>query len=194
MKSYRVLGSVTLTLLVMGSLTVPATLTAAGGSGSPDVTQLFAATKALAVQLRADSDHLDSFTRLTVSWESYSTHLAVIRADVNNAGRLLALLKQAESRSSPWQQATIKRIEPMLQEMATNLTVTIRRLNDNKTRVHFPEFKIYVKTNYSLAADLEAMLRACVDYGDDKARFESLSRNSSSPPKPGGPHQPTPQS
>ncbi len=188
------MGSVTLTLLLMGSLMNPASLQAAAPSGYPEVTRLFAATKAVAVQLRADSDRLDSFTRSTVSWESYSFQLVAIRTDVNNAARLLAQLKQAESHGSVWQQATIKRIEPMLQEMVWNLTVTIKHLNDNQARVHFPEFKVYVKTNYALAADLEAMLRACVDYGDDKARFENLSRSSSPPLKPRVPVQPTPQS
>ena len=168
LKNYR-------TFLVVGCLMVP-TANAAGGPDSADVMKLLADTKAIAVQLNKDSAEMDSFTRSkSITWRAYQEKVAVIKGHINNAGKLLGSLKAAESTGSPWQQQTIKRIEPQLQEMAANLTATINYLNNNQGKVHTPEFIDYVKTNYALTSDMEAMLRASIDYGTDKAKFESLS-------------------
>jgi len=61
-----------------------------------------------------------------------------------------------------------------LKELADNTTTTITHLGDNKTKVHLPEFKDYVKANYELATDLEALIRDFVDYGNAKEKFEGL--------------------
>jgi hypothetical protein len=139
------------------------------------VTKLLADTKAVAVQLETDSSEMASFTRSRLSWKSYAAKLNIIRGHINSAGQLLTKLKDAESTGSPWQQTTIKRIEPLLQEIADNLNATIKHLAENQDRVHMPEFIGYVKNNYALAVDVSALLRASVDYGTDKAKFESLS-------------------
>jgi hypothetical protein len=175
MKNYRTLDSVALALVVAGYLVIPAALKAAGTPDSADITKLLADTKAVAVQLKTDSGQMESYTRSKLSWQSYAAKVETIKGHINNAGQLVARLKDAESTGSPWQQATIKRIEPLLQEMADNLTATIKHLNDNKNKVHFPEFTDYVKANYALATDTEALLRASVDYGTDRAKFELLS-------------------
>jgi hypothetical protein len=175
MKNDRTLNSVTLALLAVGCLMIPSALKAAETSDSAEITKLLADTKSVAIQLKTDSSQMESFTRSKLSWESYAAKLDTIKKHINNAGQLVAKLKDAESSGSPWQQATTKRIEPLLQEMADNLTATINHLNDNKSKIHFPEFKDYVKTNYSLATDMEAMVRAAVDYGNDKAKFERYS-------------------
>jgi hypothetical protein len=38
-----------------------------------------------------------------------------------------------------------------------------------------PPFKDYVKANYTMAVELESLVRASIDYGNDKAKFEKLS-------------------
>jgi len=174
MKNYRTLYSVTLAILAAGTLTIP-TLKAVGPQDSADVTKLLRDTKAVAVQLKTDSGQMESFTRSKLSWQSYAVKLNTIKGHINNASQLLGKLKDAESTGSVWQQTTIKRIEPILQEMADNLTATIKKLNDNQSKIHFPEFTDYVKTNYLLATDMEALLRVSIDYGNDKATFERLS-------------------
>jgi hypothetical protein len=175
MKNYRILDLVTLALTAAGYLMIPTAVKAVGTQDSADVSKLLSDTKAAAVQLKTDSSLMESFTRSKVSWQSYAGKLHTIRAHVNNAGQLVAKLKAAESTGSPWQQTTIKQIEPLLQEMADNLSATINHLNDNQNQVHFPAFTDYVKNNYRLATDLEALVRASVDYGTDKAKFARLS-------------------
>ena len=175
MKNYRKLDSVVLALLAAGYLMIPTALKAVGTPDSAEVTKLLTDTKAAAVQLKIDSGQMESFARSKASWQSYARKLETIRAHINNAGQLVTKLKAAESTGSPWQQTTIKRVESLLQEMADNLTATIKHLSDNQNRVRFPEFTNYVKSNYALTNDLEALLRASVDYGTDKANFERLS-------------------
>jgi hypothetical protein len=161
--------------LAAGCLMVPAVLNAAGTSDSAEVTKLLVDTRAAAFQLNKDSAEMESFTRSKVTWRAYQAKITVIKGHINNVGKLLGNLKAAESTGSLWQQQTIKRIEPQLKEMADNLTVTINYLNANPGKVHVPEFMDYVKTNYALTRDMEAMLRASIDYGTDKAKFERLS-------------------
>jgi hypothetical protein len=175
MKNYRTFATTTMALLAAGSLMIPTALKAADTPDSADVTKLLADTKAITTQLKSDSSEMDSFARSKVSWASYAEKISTIKGHINNAGKLLAKLKDAESTGSLWQQATVKRIEPLLQEMADNLTATINHLNANQSKVHMPEFKDYVKANYTMAVDLEGLVRASVDYGNDKAKFERLS-------------------
>jgi hypothetical protein len=118
---------------------------------------------------------MEAFTRPSASWISYAAQLDMIKGHVNNAGKLLTKLKDAEAGGAPWQQAATRRIEPLLKEMADNTTMTIKRLNDNKARVHTPEFSDLVKANSELATNLEALIRDFVDYGNTKEKFERLS-------------------
>jgi hypothetical protein len=175
MKNYRRLEPAALAILAAGYLMLPAARGAVGSTDSAEITKLLADTRALAVQLKTDSDQMESFTRSKSSWESYAGQLHTIRNHVNNAGQLVTKLKDAESTGSHWQQMTIKRIEPLLQEMADNLTATINHLNNNRSRIHFPEYVAYVKANYTLSADLEALVRASIDSGKDEAEFVRLS-------------------
>jgi hypothetical protein len=175
MKNYRILDLVTLALTLAGYLMIPTAVNAVGTQDSADVAKLLSDTKAVAVRLKTDSSLMESFTRSNMSWQSYAGKLNTIKAHINNAGQLLAKLKAADSAGSPRQQTTIKQIEPLLQEMAGNLSATITHLNDNQNKVHLPAFTGYVKTNYQLATDLEALVRASVDYGADKEQFARLS-------------------
>jgi acyl-CoA reductase-like NAD-dependent aldehyde dehydrogenase len=155
----------------VGYLIIPAAVKAAD---SAEVTKLLADAKAAAVELNADSADMEQYTRSKLSWKSYAHKLEMIRGHVNDTGRLLAKLKDAEASGSPWQQATIKRIEPLLQEIADNTTATLKHLNDNQAGVHLPAFRDLVKANHELTADLEALIRDSVNYGKAKEKFEGL--------------------
>ena len=172
MKNYRTMaGPAILAFLVAVSPIIPNALKAAD---SPEITKLLADAKAEAAELKVDSGELESFTRSTMTWAGYASKLDEIKVHVNNSGKLLRQLKSAEATGSPWQQAVIKRIEPLLKELADNTTATINHLNENQATVHMPAFTDYVKANSELATDLEAVIRDFVNYGSDKEKFESL--------------------
>lgn len=174
MKNYRTFGSLTVALLAAGSFITPAALKAAAATDSADINKLLGDVKSVAAQLKTDSSQMESFTRSKLSWESYAEKVETIKGHINNAGQLVTKLKAAESTGSPAQQETVKRVEPLLQEMANNLTATIQHLNDNKSKVHFPAFTDYVKANYAMATDLDILLRTAIEYGTEQAKFDAL--------------------
>jgi hypothetical protein len=153
---------------------IPTATKAAESGDSAEINKLLADSRAEAVELKADSESMESFTRSALNWGSYASQLEMIKGHVNKAGELLAKLQNVKTTGSPWQQTAINRIAPLLKEMADNTQAAIKHLNDNQNRVHSPEFKDYVKANYELATDLEALIREFVDYSNAKEKVEGL--------------------
>ena len=163
-------------LLMAGYLLSPGAIKAAEPGDSAEITKLLADAKAEAVELKSDSEDLDRFAQSRLTWESHATKIEMIKDHVNKSGKILAKLKDAEALGSPWQQTAIQRIEPLLKELAANTETTITYLNENRMKIHFSEFKDYVKANYELSTDLEALIRDFVNYGEAKEKFERLER------------------
>lgn len=175
MKQHRRMASLlTATLLVGGCLMIPLGIAAAEPGDSAHITKLLADAKAEAVQLKDDSADMESFTKSKLSWQSYAGKVEMIKEHVNNSGKLLAQLKDDQVMGSPWQQTAIDRIEPLLKELAVNTETTINYLNENRPKIHFTEFKDYVRANYELATDLELLIRDFVNYGEAKEKMERI--------------------
>jgi hypothetical protein len=172
MKYYPRIPAFLAPLLVAGYLVVPATATETGDA--PEITKLLSDAKAEAVELKYDSEAMESFTKSRLSWETYATQVERIKEHVNKTGKLLTKLKDVEAVGSPWQRTAINRIEPLLRELADNMEATINHLNQNQSKVHFTDFKDYVKANCELATDLEALIRDFVNYGEAQEKFERL--------------------
>jgi tRNA-dihydrouridine synthase len=153
---------------------VAADTLAADTAGTARLNKLLADARAEAVELKADATDMDAFTKSNLSWGTYATQLTMIKEHVNNAGKILAQLQQAKSAGEPWQQTAIDRIAPLLKEMADNTEATIQHLNENQNRVHLPEFRDYVRANYEVAVQLEALITDFIDYGNAKQALEEL--------------------
>jgi hypothetical protein len=177
MKNYRgMVGLVTGALLVAGCLAIPTALQATEPGDSAEITKLFTDAKAEAVQLKDDAEDMESFVKSKLSWESHARKVELIKEHINNAGKLLAKLQDAAPTGSPWQQTAIQQIDPLLRELAANTEATINHLNENRANIHFTQFKDYVKANYDLAMDLEALIRDFVNYGEAKDKTERLGK------------------
>jgi len=175
MKKYRGITSlVTPALLVAGCFIASTSVKAAESDDHPKITALLADAKAEAIELKNDSTDMESFTRSSLSWESYAHKIEMIKEHVNNSGKLLSKLQAEESNGSPWQQTAIRRIEPLLKELAANTETTINYLNQNKTKIHFTDFKDYVQMNCEIATNLEELIRDFVNYGEAKQKLERL--------------------
>ena len=105
---------------------------------TPRSPRLLADAKAEAVELKDDSTDMESFTRSSLSWQSYAHKIEMIKEHVNNTGKLLSKLQAEEPNGSPWQQTAIKRIEPLLKELAANTETTINYLNENQDQDSLP--------------------------------------------------------
>ena len=157
--------------LMAGCVAIPSL---AGAAESQEINKLLADAKSEAVLLTSDADSLQSFTRSPLSWQSYSNELTSMKTHINAAGKLLTQLKNAEAGGEPWQQEAIRRIEPLLREMADNTTTTIKYLDANKNKVHMQEFKDLVESNLDIAKNLEGLIRDFVNFGNAKGRYEEL--------------------
>jgi len=167
-------GLIAPALLAAGYLMTTTANAATVGQDSAQIATLLADAKAEAVQLKDDSSDMESFIKSKLSWESYARKVDMIKEHANNTGKLLARLQEEEAGGSPWQQTAIRRIEPLLRELAANTETTINYLNANRQKIHFAEFKDYVKTNYELATDLEELIRDFINYGEAKQKAERL--------------------
>ena len=56
-----------------------------------------------------------------------------MRLHINDLGKVAKELEDARPEGSPWQQVAIDRIDPLLREMADQLTSTINHLNAHKS-------------------------------------------------------------
>ena len=177
MKNYfGMAGLVTGALLVVGCLVIPTELKAIEPGGSAEITKLLADAKAEAVQLKDDAEDLESLVKSKLSWESYARKVEMIKEHINNTGKLLTKLQDAQVTGAPWQQTAIQQIDPLLRELAANTEATINHLNENRANIHFAQFKDYVRANYELAMDLEALIRDFVNYGEAKDKIERLGK------------------
>ena len=141
---------------------------------SDEITKLLAEAKTEAFDLKNDAEKLESFTRSKISWEHHATVIEQMKEHVNEVGRLVAKMNDARIAGSPWQQQAIEQVTPVLKELATNTTAAIEHLNENKGRLHTPEYKELLTVNYDLATELSALVTDFVDYGKTKAKYERL--------------------
>jgi hypothetical protein len=177
MKSYiQAAGLIAPALFLAGYLFHPAAIKAAEPGDPPEVTKLLADAKAEAAQLKGDAEDLDKFAKSRLSWQSHATKIDMIKEHINASGKLLAKMKDLEPVAAPWQQTAIRRIEPLLKELADNTETAIRYMNENQNRIHFQEFQDYVKANYEIALDLDSLIRDFVDYGEAKEKMERLGK------------------
>jgi hypothetical protein len=161
-------------LLVSGYLITPTILKSRESGDSEQIAKLLVDAKAEAVELKHDADEMVSCTKSNLGWATHALKVELIKEHVNNTGKLLAKMKEAEAEGSPWQRDAIQRIEPLLKELAANTETTINHLNDNRAKIHLPAFQDRVKANYELAADLEALIRDFVNYGEARGKFDLL--------------------
>jgi len=175
MKNFRLIASLAaVALFVAGFLMVPATMRAADTPDSPEITSLLLDARTQAVDLRRAAEDMETFTRGGEEWQSFAAKLDILKERVNATGKLVAKMKDAEAHGAIWQQTAIRRVEPLLREMAANTDSTIRFLNANKTKVHFPEFRDYVRTNADMAVSLESLVKNFLTYGELKQKLDRL--------------------
>jgi len=169
----------TLAWLLLATISLSPVLQAAGTpeGDSKEVSDLLAQAKGQAGQLKLDAADMETFTRTNVSWESNAAKITAIKDHVNKVADTVAKLNQLRDTASSWQKTAIDRVNPLLQELASNTTAIIDHLNKEKGgRLNTPEHKEYLKSNAELAANLSSTIADFVDYGKTKAKFDKEAR------------------
>jgi hypothetical protein len=148
----------------------------AQSNDSAAISKLLSEAKSHAVQAEEHAATLKSYTTSGLSWESHASQLNAMRLHINDLGRVAKELNDARSEGSPWQQVAIDRINPLLREMADQLTVTIKHLDAHKDQISMQQYRDYTAANYELSNRTAAMISDLVEYGKAKSKAESLER------------------
>ena len=151
-------------------------LLSAQTSDSPEITKTLAEVKTHAALAEDDAMTLESYTRGTMSRQSHAQRLITIKDHANDLINDFNTLHPMRDEGSAWQREAIDRISPLLEDMSNHLTATINHLNDNPSRVHMPSFVDYVTANREVIGKAHRTISDFVEYGEAKARADSLEK------------------
>jgi hypothetical protein len=163
--------------LVLGivCVVIPSTSYAQATSDNASVTAQLNDAKTIVAKIKNDAVKMESFVRGTgLSWQSHSAALQKIKADVNTLQQNMRGLQSHRTAASPWQQEAIDRITGFANDLATNMNASIDRLNKSKSQPTAPPYPEYLKANTRIASDLADEIAATIDYGQNKAKLDSL--------------------
>lgn len=166
-----------LTLLTVGSSRVAAQTT-----GPSHVNELLRDAEHFSNQAATDSEELETYTRTKAGWETHAQQLERIRENVNHLGIVVQQLNDARSEGLPWQQEAIDRINPLMHEMAMQLTVTIEHLTAHQSQVHMKPYQDLTRATYEVNTRGARVISDLVEYGEAKSKADSLEQKMEIPP------------
>ena len=172
----------TLALIALIALVAGPSIANAQTKDSAEISRLLNEARSYAIQANTDAAELESYANSTISWRTHAQTLESIRGHVNNMGKLLQQMHDMKSEGSPWQQDAINRIDPLLRQMADQLTATIEHGNEYPNRVHMMKFKNYVRACADLANQTERLITDIVTYDKAQAKAQMLEQKLELPP------------
>jgi hypothetical protein len=162
-------------VLSLGCAAIPSVSHAQGASDNPSVTGQLNDAKTIVAKIKKDAIQMQSYAQTTgLSWQTHSTALEKIKADVNELQQNMRGLQSHRTVASAWQQDAIDRITGFTNDLATSMNATIDRLNKSKSRPTAPPYPEYLKANTRIASDLADEIDATIDYGQNKSKLDSL--------------------
>jgi hypothetical protein len=78
---------------------------------------------------------MNSFEHSTINWRTEAAKIAEIKRHFNNLGELVTKMNKSEA-PSPRQQQAIREVTPMVEELASYITMTIYHLGENPDRLN----------------------------------------------------------
>lgn len=141
---------------------------------STHINKLLSEAEGYSGQAAKDAEELESYTRTPAEWETHNAQVEVIREHVNHLGEVVKQLNDAREMGSPWQQTAIDRINPLLHEVAMQLTATIQHLNDHPNQVHMKPYQDFARATYEVNRRAYRVIADLVDYGKAASRARAL--------------------
>lgn len=158
MKEYAKAARPGLALLAVAVLSLaPAIASARPVEDPEEVSGFLAEAKTEALQLQKSTDEMNSFVHSRMSWQTEAAKIAEIKRHFNKLGELVTKMNKAEA-PSPRQQQAIREVTPMVEELASYITMTIYHLGENPDRLIFTSFPDYVAANAGLASSIAQLL------------------------------------
>jgi uncharacterized membrane protein YccC len=150
---------------------------------SDEINSLLSQARTQAWQTAQDADTLQSYTMSPMAWESHAAQLRLIQDRVNALAKTTQQLNEQRAQGSPWQQAAIDRINPLLTDMNDALAATITALNDHPERVNMPTYREYAHANYDVCEGAANVISDFVAYGRSKGNSVVLKEKLDLPAK-----------
>jgi hypothetical protein len=172
----------TLALTALFVLVAGPSYAIAQNTDSAAISKLLNEARTYAVQADSDTAELESYTNSRLHWQTHAQQLEIIRSHVNNLGRVVKEMQDMKGEGSPWQQDAIDRINPLLSQMAQQLTTIIEYGNKNPNRIHMMEYKNYVRSGAELAAQTSRLISDIVAYDRAQSRAQRLEQTLELPP------------
>lgn len=113
-----------------------------------------------------------------VSFQSHAYELERAKGAINSMGRDLGKLQALRGEALPWQQVVIDQLDPMLTSLAANTTDAIEHLNENRDRLHLPEYRDAVENMSAYADQTRDLISVHVDYANALTKLERLNAES----------------
>jgi hypothetical protein len=164
-------------VLSIACIVIPSTSVAQTASDNSSVAAQLNAVKPIVAKIKRDAIQMQSYAlNNNVSWQMHATSLQKMKADVNDLQDYMRGLQSHRTVASQWQQDAIDRITALANDLATNMNATIDHLNKSNRPPVLPPYPEYLKANTQIVSDLSNEIDATLDYGRDKAKLDSLSR------------------
>lgn len=171
---FRWIISIPAVLFALMLLTVGSSYASAQVADSAHINKLLTDAEHFANQAARDSEELETYTRTKAGWETHAAQLEVIRDHVNNLGKVVQQLNDAKDGGSPWQQTAIDRINPVMHEIAMQLTSTIQHLTQHQSQVHMKPYQDLARATYEVNSRAAKIISDYVDYGKATSTATSL--------------------
>ena len=170
-------GLITPSLVMGGYLMIQTDVSVVPADNPVGIQSLMKGAKAQALELRRDSEQLNELTRAMAGWDSYTAVVDNVKCHLDDTARLLDKLQNARGTGTPFEQAMIDQIRPLLREMAARTNATIKNLDENWSWIQSWPFAFldYLSANVDLAVKTETLIRDLVDYGQAHEAFEPFS-------------------
>ena len=143
---------------------------------SEEVSGLLAEARTKAIQLRQDAEEINSLVLSSSAWDQHAAKLNEIKQHIKNLTKLVAKMKKAKAKASPWQLQSISEVTLLLRQLAASVTATIEHLNDNSDRLRNPLFPDYAAAKAEYASDISQLISYDVACGEAKHKADDLAR------------------
>jgi hypothetical protein len=164
-------------ILSLGCVVIPRISYGQNASDNASVTAQLNGAKPIVAKIKADAVKMESYGQNSgLSWQTHSATLGKIKDDVNELQQNMRGLQSHRTTASPWQQDAIDRITGYANDLATNMNAALDRLGKSKSRPTTPPYPEYLKANARIASDLADEIDATIDYGQTKAKLDSLGK------------------
>ena len=139
------------------------------------IDDMLASFESKAIEARRDAAMLESKRRNSqINWKTHSETLNVMKAHINEMGKMLTELEGMKSRATLFQEKAIEAARPHLEDLAQRVEKAISWLNEDRGSIAKAEYKENLHGIWSDADQLYRNVDTIIDYHEARMRLHEL--------------------